>query len=643
MMNELCSKRNEVDTLLNLAHSFSKNASVIDILGTMLLGINTPDEIRLGGVSELNNDGSPLQLCLSSNSKRVKLRLIADPASEVFKPKLRTSISRDILEKVLIETKTTSLRGNCHDLFETILNDTPTDFTAFYRGVCWIGASPDEPGVALYLDTAPLGVSESWNAMQKWLDKVLPNTKESKRIIGLLRKHTIPASIGLEAVSPEKGRAKIYWRLKKPILLSDLGISPLLDPRMTAFLVQVIGKKQMGLSGTVFSAGFDLSTGALEDVKIDLCGHCVDMLPDEWISVLDGLTTRFGLQPFEVAEPLMNGDCEVAFLGMGISTSSKPRINLYMKPKWPLRIESDTTRFKGLCYAKLQRAVKYLIHIQAENGSWEDYYLPVGSSIAWVTAYVGCALAEIGEVVGFESARVSATKAADWLESHRNYTMGWGYNTITGADSDSTGWTLRLFKKLNRSIENKDQDFLASHWKASGGFSTYKSADRWGDAHPCVTATAYLGLDKTTQETWRSELIGYLRDIAPKNGQWPSYWWKNHLYSTYHFLELFHIMGLFENEFYDKAILNQQKGATAFEQALEIGIMQYRSIDTLENCKELLNNQLLDGRWCGGFNLRVTEPDCAQPWIKPKGHLYRDFASTITTATVIKVLKQNIT
>ncbi len=641
-MNELYSVGNEVGTLLNLAHSFSKNASVIDRLGTLLLGINGPDGIRLGGVSELNNDGSPLQLCLSSNSKRVKLRLIADPASEVFQPALRASISRDILEKVLIETKTTSLRGYCHDLFETILGDVPANLNAFYRGVCWIGASPDEPGVALYLDTSPLGVSESWNAIQTWLDKVLPNTKESKKIIEILRKHTIPASIGLEAVSPDQGRAKIYWRLKKPIVLSDLGIAPLIDPKMIAFLFQVIGKKQMGLSGTVFSAGFDLSTGALEDVKIDLCAHCVDIPPDEWIAVLDGLTTRFGLQPFEVAEPLLNGDCEVAFLGMGISTSSKPRLNLYMKPQWPLRAEGDTANFKYLCYTKLQRAVRYLIHIQAENGSWEDYYLPVGSSIAWVTAYVGYALAEIGEITGFESARVSATKAADWLENHRNYTRGWGYNAITGADADSTGWTLRLFKKLNRSIDIKDREFLASHWKATGGFSTYRSTDHWGDAHPCVTATAYLGLDKTTRETWRSELIGYLRNIDSKDGQWPGYWWKNHLYSTYHFLELFQSMELFENEFYDKAVLDHQNGATAFERALEIGIMQYRNIDTLEKSKALLSDQLLDGRWRGGFNLRVTEPDCEQPWINPQGQLYRDFASTITTATVIKVLKQHI-
>jgi hypothetical protein len=642
MIKQSYSIGNEVNTLLCLAHSYSKNSKEINALGETLFNFDI-QQVRLGGVSELNNDGSPLQVCLSSNAKKVKIRLIADPASEIFNPKQRIEESKAILENIVAQTKTSSLTAYCDYLFDEILNyKTVSSLNDFYRGACWIGASPDQPGIALYLDTGPLGVTGGWDMSKKWLTKVLPDVSESQKIIEILEKYAVTASIGLEALNPTTGRAKIYWRLKEAALLSNLGVNPLNTPQVMQFFAKVIGNKQMNLSGAVFSIGFDLSTGNLEDAKIDLCGHCITKSNAEWIKVINDLTKENGLQKIDVEKSLRTNDSEVAFVGMGVSSSNETRINVYLKPKWPIPFESSSDDFNYYTYTKLQRAIEYLTHIQHENGSWGDYYLPVGTSIQWITAYVGYALAEIGHIPGFEKATEAAKKAANWLENHRNYEKGWGYNSTTGADTDSTAWTLRLLKLLKRPVASKDEEFLMSHWKPSGGFSTYKEPQHWADAHPCVTPIAYLALSTKNQEELYPELIQYLKSIAPSNGKWPSYWWKNHLYSTYHYLELFKSLKLSEGAFYQNIDDNFSTKGTAFEQALRIGIKQHRESDATVEIKQLLNKQLLDGRFPGGFNLRVTDPSCEKPWENPKGELYCDYASTITTATVISMLKQTV-
>ena len=641
-MKQSYSVGNELNALLHLAHSYSKNSKEINALGETLFNFDA-QQVRLGGLSELNNDGSPLQLCLSSNTKKVKIRLIADPASEIFNPKQRIEESRSILKKIVAQTKTSSLTAYCDYLFDEVLNyKTISTLNDFYRGACWIGASPDQPGIALYLDTGPLGITGGWDMSKKWLAKVLPTISESQKIIEILEKYAVTASIGLEALNPTMGRAKIYWRLKEPTLLSNLGVDPLNTPQIMKFLSKVIGNQEMNLSGAVFSIGFDLSTGDLEDAKMDLCGHCIIKSNSEWIETINSLTKENGLQKIDIEKSLRTNDHEVAFLGMGVSSANETRINVYLKPKWPIRFESSSNNFDYYTHTKLQRAVEYLTHIQHENGSWGDYYLPVGISIQWITAYVGHALAEIGQTPGFEKAMEAAKKAANWLENHRNYEKGWGYNSTTGADADSTAWTLRLLKLLKRPVHAKDEEFLMSHWKPSGGFSTYTAPDHWADAHPCVTPIAYMALSTKNQDQLYPELIQYLKKIAPKNGQWPTYWWKNHLYGTYHYLELLKKTEVSEEEYYQNIDDDTSTKVTAFEQALKIGIMQYRNKNATAEIKQLLNKQLLDGRFSGGFNLRVTDPSCEKPWESPKGKLYYDYASTITTATVIKILKQVI-
>lgn len=628
--------------LLRLAGTLAGSSEAALRLGTTLLAADAASKARRGGISELNNDGSPLQVCLSTSPEAVKLRLIADPAADFFQPALRLQASREVLATVLAQHGAPSLGVYCEQLFAIVLGEPVVNLSEFYRGICWIGASPDQPGVALYLDTRPLGVAGGWEAAETWLSQVLPDAGPARAALAALRHYAVPASIGLEAVSPQAGRAKIYWRLRQPTLLSKLGIGPLARPEMLDFIALVVGNQTMSLSGAVFSISFDLRTGDLEDAKLDLCGHCLPRPAADWITLMRALTDRLGLQPFPVRQALERGECEVAFLGMGMPVAAPPRLNLYLKPAWPVTSSQPVKDLSAACTAGMARALAYLLRVQAADGSWGDYLLPTGSSDGWVTAYVGCALATLGQLPGFAAAGVAARRAADWLSGHRPYTRGWGYNAQTGADADSTAWVIRLLHLTGRPVAAADEEFLLAHWRPTGGFATYLDGPgHWADAHPCVTAVAYLALSPARQATLRAPLGRFLAGVAPANGQWPAYWWRNHFYSTYQHQHLFRQLRVAEPAMpLPAASVVLPDSPTILEQALVIGIKQHKGQLSAAACWDLLHQQLLDGRWPGGHDLRVTEPDCAAPWQVPQGRLYRDFAGTITTATALQVLAE---
>ena len=54
--------------------------------------------------------------------------------------------------------------------------------------------------------------------------------------------------------------------------------------------------------------------------------------------------------------------------------------------------------------------------------------------------------------------------------------------------------------------------------------------------------------------------------------------------------------------------------------------------------RELVERQGSDGLWSGGYDLRVTEPDCRQPWIEARGLYYRDQRGLLTSATSVRAL-----
>ena len=259
---------------------------------------------RLGGYSELNSDATPIQLCLTAGvGGRRAVRIIADPAWHLSDPAARLAESCVALAHALPMADAASLGPLCETLLAHAVPAGPNAIRAFPSAFFWLGAGFGRPGFAIYADLRSYLPHDPWAVPREWLAALLPEARPALAVLRALDAHAEPASLALEGSRPERGRAKIYWRLRRPVPLAALGIELLLDPRIAAFLIRVIGDREMNLSGTVMSAGFDLATGAMADVKIDLCAHCLPRSDSEWIKVLDGVCRQLDLAlPIEAAD-----------------------------------------------------------------------------------------------------------------------------------------------------------------------------------------------------------------------------------------------------------------------------------------------------------------------------------------------------
>src|SRR6516225_4000419 len=81
----------------------------------------------------------------------------------------------------------------------------------------------------------------------------------------------------------------------------------------------------------------------------------------------------------------------------------------------------------------LARAVEYLLELQGDDGSWTDFWLPVGASDGWVTGFVGVSLCEVASCRSLSAdvralADQAAGRGADWLERQLGRRDGWGFN-----------------------------------------------------------------------------------------------------------------------------------------------------------------------------------------------------------------------
>jgi hypothetical protein len=286
----------------------------------------------------------------------------------------------------------------------------------------------------------------------------------------------------------------------------------------------------------------------------------------------------------------------------------------------------------------LNAGIVYLLEHQFSDGHWEDFDLPVGRSDGWVTAFVGLALA----TVDCQRTNSSAAQAAAWLCRQRPYPAGWGYNSITGPDSDSTGCSLLLLRTVGQSIRPEDENWLMDRWQPGGGFATYPASDGWGIAHPDVTPVAFRALSHRARHHLRSELIAYLLRSRLADGTWPAYWWRTRHYSTFLNSSLARDIGV---------IFPSPSTLVSFEQSR----MAYSAFDTvyiLANAllafgishptsalaAELLDQQESDGNWAGSENLRVMRHDTSDPWNHPNGDLYADIENLITTASAVRIL-----
>ena len=204
--------------------------------------------------------------------------------------------------------------------------------------------------------------------------------------------------------------------------------------------------------------------------------------------------------------------------------------------------------------ASLERGIAYLTGTQHPAGSWSDFWLPVGTSDAWVTAYIGLALCAASQSPLLDkgirgAAESSALRAAEWILGRQQRLSGWGYNSTVPPDADSTAHALSLLAHLGVKVPAEAIVFLHEHEVPGKGYRTYQWHNpdyQW--TLPCadVTAAALRALYHVgemrradLQAHWQ-EMLGSTQD---EHGWWTGYWWTTPNYTTGLALEVWHLSG----------------------------------------------------------------------------------------------------
>jgi hypothetical protein len=280
----------------------------------------------------LNNNGSPLQFCLSASADGVGYRLLADPACELADPLARYKASCRAIESVLELTGSTPIDTLFQQTLQLNLPAREDEFVEYPDGVMWLAANLDGPGCAMYVDARRGGEEVALKRLGHWLTDLCSPTDDIAALLRSLKAQSRLMCLGVEGISPAYARAKVYWRLSEPVLLDQLGLEGFKDRSFKEFLSLAVAERHINLTGIVLNAGIDVATGNWADVKLDVCGckNCLNYSTAEAIHAADMITQHFGLTALPLAEALEYG--ELAFFGLGLDAHGKRRFNVYLRP-----------------------------------------------------------------------------------------------------------------------------------------------------------------------------------------------------------------------------------------------------------------------------------------------------------------------
>lgn len=228
-------------------------------LCSALLAIGDDEAFGKLTSSTLNNDGSPLQICVTYGPAGRRVRIIGDPAVGVEPLELRLSLARRALANTLELTRSASLAP----LAETMLAYAlPSQgLNEIRAGFFWL-AGALEGGAAVYANTRWGAPGERWDAAAHWLHAVLPRSDEALSVVSQLRRFATLASVGVEGSGHDNARTKLYWRLDRPATFEEMGLQQVFEcSTATALLAGVIGERDVPLAGLVLSTSYRACDG----------------------------------------------------------------------------------------------------------------------------------------------------------------------------------------------------------------------------------------------------------------------------------------------------------------------------------------------------------------------------------------------
>jgi hypothetical protein len=322
---------NSADIYQALAELHTTSVGEAEALGALLLALPPDQHSRVVCKSSLNNDGSPLQLCMTSLSRGCSARLIGDPGCFVPTIGERIERSRDAVLRLGAASGYASFDVVANHVLRMIVPENSAQVAESSAGIMWLASAMRERSAAAYINAKWGSAAADWVRARFCLQSILPHAGDAEHFIQQLEPKARLASVGVETTSSQDMRLKVYWRLATPTLLSTLDIPLLHHPVLHRFIATVVSEQRMSLTGLVFSAGFLLSTGELEDVKVDLCAHCLPKPLNRWLALVDEVTEQNGLSTMALRTCRGGSRLDPVFLGLGVNRSNQARMNFYLK------------------------------------------------------------------------------------------------------------------------------------------------------------------------------------------------------------------------------------------------------------------------------------------------------------------------
>ena len=306
--------RRETRFLALVASAASADAERVLRIGAALVGCRDP-HARFH--SRLNNDGSPLQACVSlRHSYPLVWRLLGDPFSDdtdAVGRFVRTrrkavaivaSYADDRFARIVEGALCAAIAPNDRDgdparrrgRLEAELSlagarrnggaslvDHASPL-ALGRGSIWIGLPLLGRGVAIYVNGRVLGAQVAWGRVSDWLG-ALNGSQIAEQIQLLSSGRAELASVGVEGADAATALIKLYFRLQPPITFRGLDVNASQRAALAEFVDCIVGSRidaRLAANGILICIGISAHSGDITDVKLDLCGHCLAFDASSW-------------------------------------------------------------------------------------------------------------------------------------------------------------------------------------------------------------------------------------------------------------------------------------------------------------------------------------------------------------------------
>lgn len=278
--------------------------------------------------SALNNDGSPLELCLSASAKGISSRLIGDPHLGLPMAR-RVPASLAAARHLMRLTRSTILAAAFDLLVAHTVPPAPRERAALPNGALCLACSIDEgTGFAAYTNLEWCGGKEErWHRARTWLGRATSGFVDAT--LAAWRNHWTPFAAGLEGDRPDRAHVKLYLRRADDTSFCLDMLGDLYDPVVDTFCRGVIQGRTLPVSGIVLSTEFAVQTGRLTGMKVDICGHCTPRPTSDWQVLTASIAATARLSPLSLDDLVPAID--VAFIGIGRRSDQNYRLNLYLK------------------------------------------------------------------------------------------------------------------------------------------------------------------------------------------------------------------------------------------------------------------------------------------------------------------------